>query len=55
MGFREKGISAVSFLHSGEYAKLKKSIIDCADGILQRYRDKGMNKTLRWGSGYSEW
>ena len=46
--FREKGISAVSFSAlRGNTQQLKKSIIDCADGILQRYRDKGMNKTLR--------
>ncbi len=46
--FKENGISAVAFSAlKGNTQQLKNSIVACADDILQKYRNKGMNKTLR--------
>ncbi len=46
--FKSKGIETVAFsaVRANTQA-LKKSIVACAEEILQRYRDRGMNKTLR--------
>ncbi|WP_082989393.1 ribosome biogenesis GTPase YlqF [Christensenella intestinihominis] len=46
--FGEKDIRAVSFSAAhGNVERLKKQIVDCAAPLLQRYRERGMNKTLR--------
>lgn len=46
--FKGLGIDAVSFSATqGNTQSLKKSILSCASALLERYRDKGMNKTLR--------
>lgn len=46
--FKSKGIEAVAFSAvRGNTQALKKNIVACAEEILQRYRDRGMNKTLR--------
>lgn len=46
--FRNQKIRAVSFSATrGNVELLKKQIIDCAAPLLRRYREKGMNKTLR--------
>jgi len=46
--FGEKDIRAVSFSAAhGNVERLKKQIVECAAHLLQRYRERGMNKTLR--------
>ncbi|MEA5003077.1 MAG: ribosome biogenesis GTPase YlqF [Christensenella sp.] len=46
--FEKQGIRAVAFSATkGNTQQLKKSILDCAQDILKKYKDRGMNKTLR--------
>lgn len=46
--FGEKDIRAVSFSAAhGNVERRKKQIVECAAHLLQRYRERGMNKTLR--------
>lgn len=46
--FEKQGIRAVAFSATkGNTLQLKKSILDCAQSILKKYSDRGMNKTLR--------
>ena len=46
--FSKQGIRAVAFSAiKGNTQQLKKSILDCAQDILEKYKARGMNKTLR--------
>ncbi len=46
--FAGVGVKAIPFSAvSGNTEQLKKSIVDCAGGILEKYKAKGVNKTLR--------
>lgn len=46
--FEKMGITAVAFSATrGNTQVLKKNMVECAAALLKRYRDKGVNKTLR--------
>ncbi|HBU11732.1 MAG TPA: ribosome biogenesis GTPase YlqF, partial [Clostridiales bacterium] len=45
--YKERGIPALSFSVKGSTGPLKKSIMENARGLLQKYKDKGMRRTLR--------